>query len=226
MVNGTEYLPLATSQDHKTIGEGDIGLNTGGMGAYSPVPFVNDELDIRIKKEVIEPTVRGLADDGIAFRGFLYAGLMIDSNLNPKVLEYNCRFGDPETQPIMLRLKSDLIDMIQTCFSGDVSNYEIEWDKKTAMGVVMSSKGYPESYETSKEISGLDALSEKDNIKVFHSGTLLESNNILTNGGRVLCVTALGEDLSESHKNAYSAVKQINWDGKYYRKDIGFRVMK
>ena len=226
MVNETEYLPLATSQDHKTIGEGDIGLNTGGMGAYSPVPFVNDELDIRIKKEVIDPTVRGLADDGIAFRGFLYAGLMIDSNLNPKVLEYNCRFGDPETQPIMLRLKSDLIDMIQTCFSGDVSNYEIEWDKKSAMGVVMSSKGYPESYETGKEISGLDALSEKDDIKVFHSGTLLESNNILTDGGRVLCVTALGEDLSESHKNAYSAVKQINWDGKYYRKDIGFRVMK
>ena len=226
MVNGTEYLPLATSQDHKTIGEGDIGLNTGGMGAYSPVPFVNDELDIRIKKEVIDRTVRGLADDGISFRGFLYAGLMIDSNLNPKVLEYNCRFGDPETQPIMLRLKSDLIDMIQTCFYGDIGNYEIEWDKKSAMGIVMSSKGYPESYVTGKEISGLDALSEKDDIKVFHSGTILESNNILTDGGRVLCVTALGEDLSESHKNAYSAVKQINWDGKYYRKDIGFRVMK
>ena len=226
MVNGTEYLPLATSQDHKTIGEGDIGLNTGGMGAYSPVPFVNDELDIRIKKEVIDPTVRGLADDGISFRGFLYAGLMIDLNLNPKVLEYNCRFGDPETQPIMLRLKSDLIDMIQTCFSGDVGKYEIEWDKKSAMGIIMSSKGYPESYVTGKKISGLDALSEKDDIKVFHSGTLLESNNILTKGGRVLCVTALGVDLSESHKNAYSAVNQINWDGKYYRKDIGFRVMK
>ena len=226
MVNGTEYLPLATSQDHKTIGEGDIGLNTGGMGAYSPVPFVNDELDIRIKKEVIDRTVRGLADDGISFRGFLYAGLMIDSNLNPKVLEYNCRFGDPETQPIMLRLKSDLIDMIQTCFYGDIGNYEIEWDKKSAIGIVMSSKGYPESYVTGKEISGLDALSEKDDIKVFHSGTILESNNILTDGGRVLCLTALGEDLSESHKNAYSAVKQINWDGKYYRKDIGFRVMK
>ena len=158
MVNGTEYLPLATSQDHKTIGEGDIGLNTGGMGAYSPVPFVNDELDIIIKKKVIDPTVKGLADDGIAFRGFLYAGLMIDSNLNPKVLEYNCRFGDPETQPIMLRLKSDLIDMIQTCFSGDIGNYEIEWDKKSAMGIVMSSKGYPESYVTGKEISGLCLL--------------------------------------------------------------------
>ena len=226
MVNGTEYLPLATSQDHKTIGEGDVGLNTGGMGAYSPVPFVNDELDIIIKKEVIEPTVRGLSEDGIAFRGFLYAGLMIDSNLTPKVLEYNCRFGDPETQPIMLRLKSDLIDMIQTCFSSNISDYDIEWDKKSAMGVVLSSNGYPESYETGEKISGLDALFDKDDTKVFHSGTLLESNNILTNGGRVLCVTALGEDLCESHKNAYSAIKQINWDGKYYRKDIGFRVMK
>tara|TARA_B100001029_G_scaffold146985_1_gene127713 strand:+ start:267 stop:1547 length:1281 start_codon:yes stop_codon:yes gene_type:complete len=226
MVNGTEYLPLATSQDHKTIGEGDVGLNTGGMGAYSPVPFVNDELDIIIKKEVIEPTVRGLSEDGIAFRGFLYAGLMIDSNLNPKVLEYNCRFGDPETQPIMLRLKSDLIDMIQKCFTSNISDYDIEWDKKSAMGVVMSSIGYPESYETGKEISGLDALFDKENTKIFHSGTLIENNNILTNGGRVLCVTALGDDLSESHVNAYSAVKQINWDGKYYRKDIGFRVME
>ena len=226
MVNGTEYLPLATSQDHKTIGDGDIGLNTGGMGAYSPVPFVNDELDFKIKKEVIDPTVRGLADNGIAFRGFLYAGLMIDSNLNPKVLEYNCRFGDPETQPIMLRLKSDLIDMIQTCFSGDIGNYEIEWDKKSAMGIVMSSKGYPESYETGKEISGLDGLAGKNDIKVFHSGTTLESENVLTNGGRVLCVTALGDDLNQSNLNAYSALKEIDWDGKYYRKDIGFRVMK
>ncbi len=226
MVNGTEYLPLATSQDHKTIGEGDVGLNTGGMGAYSPVPFVNDELDTIIKKEVIEPTVRGLSEDGIPFRGFLYAGLMIDSNLNPRVLEYNCRFGDPETQPIMLRLKSDLIDMIQTCFLGDIGNYEIEWDERSAMGVVMSSKGYPESYETGKEISGLDGLICKNDIKVFHSGTSLDSKKVLTNGGRVLCVTALGDDLSQSNERAYIAVKKLDWDGKYYRKDIGFRVMK
>ena len=226
MVNGTEYLPLATSQDHKTIGEGDVGLNTGGMGAYSPVPFVNDELDITIRKKVIEPSIRGLAEDGIMFRGFLYAGLMIDSNHNPKVLEYNCRFGDPETQPIMLRLKSDLIDMIQTCFSGGISNYDVEWDQKSAMGIVMSSIGYPESYETGKEISGLNNFSNKDDIKVFHSGSRLENNNILTNGGRVLCVTALGDDLNRSNENAYSAVKLIDWDGKYYRKDIGFRVMK
>ena len=226
MVDGTEYLPLATSQDHKTIGDGDVGLNTGGMGAYSPVPFVNDELDIIIKKKVIEPTVRGLSKDGISFRGFLYAGLMIDSNMNPKVLEYNCRFGDPETQPIMLRLKSDLIDMIQTCFSGCISDYNVEWDHKSAMGVVISSDGYPESYETGKKIIGLDSLSDRRDIKVFHSGTRSENHNILTDGGRVLCVTALGDDLNQSNENVYSAVDQIDWDGKYFRKDIGFRVMK
>ena len=226
MVDGTEYLPLATSQDHKTIGEGDIGLNTGGMGAYSPVPFVNEKLDIAINNEVIEPTIRGLSKDGISFRGFLYAGLMIDSDMNLKVLEYNCRFGDPETQPIMLRLKSDLIEMIQACFTGSISDYKVEWDQRSAMGIVMSSFGYPESYKTGKEISGLDAFSDKDDTKVFHSGTCLESNNVLTNGGRVLCVTALGDDLKQSNKNAYSAVSEIDWDGKYYRKDIGFRVMK
>ena len=226
MVNGTEYLALATSQDHKTIGEGDVGLNTGGMGAYSPVPFVDNELDNKIRKEVIEPTVKGLSEDGISFKGFLYAGLMIDSSLNLKVLEYNCRFGDPETQPIMLRLKSDLIEMIQTCFSGSISHFKVEWDQKSAMGVVMSSIGYPESYETGKEIFGLDRLTEKKGTKVFHSGTRLENNNVLTNGGRVLCVTALGDDLKQSNRNAYSAVQEIAWDGKYYRKDIGFRVIK
>ena len=226
MVNGTEYLALATSQDHKTIGEGDVGLNTGGMGAYSPVPFVDNELDNKIRKEVIEPTVKGLSKDGLSFRGFLYAGLMIDSSLNLKVLEYNCRFGDPETQPIMLRLKSDLIEMIQTCFSGSISHFKVEWDQKSAMGVVMSSIGYPESYETGKEIFGLDRLTERKNTKVFHSGTRLENNDVLTNGGRVLCVTALGDDLKQSNRNAYSAVQEIGWDGKYYRKDIGFRVIK
>ena len=226
MVNGTEYLALATSQDHKTIGEGDVGLNTGGMGAYSPVPFVNDELDMTIKKKVIEPTVRGLSSDGIAFRGFLYAGLIIGSDLNPKVLEYNCRFGDPETQPILMRLKSDLIEMIQTCFSGSISDYKVEWDQRSAMGIVMSSSGYPESYETGRKISGLDVFFDKENTKVFHSGTRLEDNNVLTNGGRVICVTALGDDLEQSNQNAYSAVEEINWDGKYFRKDIGFRVIK
>ena len=146
--------------------------------------------------------------------------------MNPKVLEYNCRFGDPETQPIMLRLKSDLIEMIQTCFSGSISDYKVEWDQRSAMGIVMSSIGYPESYETVKEIFGLETLVNKDDIKVFHSGTRLKNENVLTNGGRVLCVTALGNDLNHSNLNAYSAVKQIDWKGKYYRSDIGFRVMK
>ncbi len=226
MVNGTEYLPLATSQDHKTIGEGDTGLNTGGMGAYSPVPFLDSELDKKIIREVIEPTVEGLYKDGINFRGFLYAGLMIDNNSNPKVLEYNCRFGDPETQPVMLRLKSDLIEMIQACFSTNISNYKINWDKRSAMGVVMSSIGYPKSYETGKEIFGLKSFSEKEDIKVFHSGTFSENEKILTNGGRVLCVTALGDDLNQSFQNAYDGVEKIDWEGKYFRKDIGFRVMK
>ena len=196
------------------------------MGAYSPVPFVNDELDKIIKKKVIEPSVIGLSEDGISFRGFLYAGLMIDSDMNPKVLEYNCRFGDPETQPIMLRLKSDLIEMIMTCFSGSISHFKVEWDQKSAMGIVMSSIGYPESYETGKEIFGLDRLTERKGTKVFHSGTRLENNDVLTDGGRVLCVTALGDDLKQSNRNAYSAVQEIGWDGKYYRKDIGFRVIK
>ena len=155
MVNGNEILSLATSQDHKTIEEGDIGLNTGGMGAYSPVPFIDQELEEKIIREVIRPTVDGLLKDGIHFRGFLYAGLMIDSELNLKVLEYNCRFGDPETQPIMFRLKSDLVEMIESSFSGNLDKYKIDWSEKSAIGIVVSSSGYPESYEIGKKISGL-----------------------------------------------------------------------
>ena len=225
MVNGEEILPLATSQDHKTIGEGDKGLNTGGMGAYSPVPFVNDELNKKILDSVIRPTVKGLASEGIYFRGFLYAGLMIDENLNVKVLEYNCRFGDPETQPIMMRLESDLYDLIDICFKGGIDRFPIEWNSDMALGVIMSSKGYPESYETGNTITGLKNLNDK-NLKIFHSGTKKESNKILTSGGRVLCVTALGEDINKSRELAYSAISEINWKGCYFRKDIGFRVIK
>jgi len=225
MVNGEEILSLATSQDHKTIGEGDIGLNTGGMGAYSPVPFVNEELNQKILESVIRPTVKGLASEGIHYRGFLYAGLMIDKNLEPKVLEYNCRFGDPETQPIMMRLESDLYDLINNCFTGGIDNFPIEWNEKMALGVIMSSQGYPESYETGMEITGLEGLN-CNNLKVFHSGTKKESNKILTSGGRVLCVTALGEDIEKSRDIAYSATSEINWKGCYFRKDIGFRIMK
>ena len=225
MVNGEEVLPLVTSQDHKTIGEGDIGLNTGGMGAYSPVPFVNTELHENILNKVIKPTVKGLASEKIHYRGFLYAGLMIDENLEPKVLEYNCRFGDPETQPIMMRLSSDLFDLIDTCFKGGIDQYPISWDSNSALGVIMSSRGYPGSYETGFQINGLDNLNNNV-IKVFHSGTSNQDNKTLTNGGRVLCVTALGEDLKKSKELAYSAVSRIKWTGSYFRKDIGFRVIK
>ena len=225
MVNGNEILSLATSQDHKTIEEGDIGLNTGGMGAYSPVPFVDQELEEKIIREVIRPTVDGLLKDGIHFRGFLYAGLMIDSELNLKVLEYNCRFGDPETQPIMFRLKSDLVEMIESSFSGNLDKYKIDWNEKSAMGIVISSSGYPKSYETGKKISGLNKLIGLEDIKVFHSGTSIDEKDIFTNGGRVLCVTALGDGLHQAKEVAYSAIKKIDWEGKYFRKDIGFRVL-
>jgi len=224
MVNGEEILPLATSQDHKTIGEGDKGLNTGGMGAYSPVPFVNEKLNEKIIDNVIRPTVKGLASEGIHFRGFLYAGLMINENLEVKVLEYNCRFGDPETQPIMMRLESDLYDLIDSCFKGGLDKFPIEWNSDMALGVIMSSQGYPETYETGMEIKGLNSIN--NNIKVFHSGTRKEDNKTLTNGGRVLCVTALGEDIQQSRDTAYSATSKINWEGCYFRKDIGFRIMK
>jgi len=225
MVNGEEILPLATSQDHKTIGEGDKGLNTGGMGAYSPVPFVNEELNEKIIDTVIRPTVKGLASEGIDFRGFLYAGLMIDENLEAKVLEYNCRFGDPETQPVLMRLESDLYDLIDSCFKGNLDKFPIEWSSDMALGVIMSSKGYPESYETGLEITGLKDLNYK-NLKVFHSGTKNKNNKILTAGGRVLCVTALGENMKKSRQHVYSAISKINWKGCYFRKDIGFRIMK
>ena len=226
MVNGKEFLPLATSQDHKTIGEGDIGLNTGGMGAFSPVPFVNKILNEKILNKVIIPTVNGLHNEGIHYRGFLYAGLMIDENLEPKVLEYNCRFGDPETQPIMMRLNSDLIDLINMSFKGGIDKFPIKWNPDTALGVVMSSKGYPEQYETGHEISGLSEFNNAKNLKVFHSGTALDNDKILTNGGRVLCVTALGADIKTSKALADSAVSNIDWEGCYCRKDIGFRVIK
>ena len=226
MVNGKEVLPLATSQDHKTIGEGDVGLNTGGMGAFSPVPFVNKEMNQKILNKVIIPTVNGLISEGIHYRGFLYAGLMIDENLEPKVLEYNCRFGDPETQPIMMRLESDLYDLIDSCFKGGIGKYPIEWSSDVALGVIMSSKGYPESYETGFEIFGLESLDNNNNIRIFHSGTKKENDKTITSGGRVLCVTALGKGIKESRKLAYSAMSKINWKGCYFRKDIGFRVIK
>jgi len=227
MVDGEKVLPLATSQDHKAIEDGNVGLNTGGMGAYSPTPIVDDTLQIKIMDEIILPTVHGMANEGIPYRGFLYAGLMISDQNEPKVLEFNCRFGDPETQPIMMRLSSDLIELIQSCFDGTIESFPIEWDKQTALGIIMASSGYPEKYETGLEINGLDTIDESySDVKIFHSGTAIHNGKIVTNGGRVLCVTSLGKDVRKAQKIAYDTVKKVTWTGAYYRNDIGDKAIK
>lgn len=224
MVDGENILPLATSQDHKAVNDGDTGLNTGGMGAYSPAPVVTSEIYNRVMKEVIEPTVKGMAEEGYPYIGFLYAGLMIQDDGTPMVLEYNCRFGDPETQPILLRLRSDLVDMCLASLDKRLNKVEIEWDKRASLGVVMAAGGYPEKYNKGDVISGLPA-EESEDLKVFHAGTILQGENVVTNGGRVLCVTALGETVSEAQKRAYDLVKQIKWEGVYFRRDIGYRAV-
>jgi len=226
MVDGVNILPLATSQDHKAIEDGDTGLNTGGMGAYSPVPFVNADLQRKIMDQIMLPTVHGMTNEGMPYRGFLYAGLMISDQNEPKVLEFNCRFGDPETQPIMMRLSSDLVELIQACFDETIESFPIKWDDRTALGVIMASLGYPEKYETSIEINGLDGIDLADpDVKIFHSGTAILNDQIVTNGGRVLCVTALGGDVKQAKKVAYEAVNKVTWDGVYYRKDIGNKAI-
>jgi phosphoribosylamine--glycine ligase len=227
MVDGVKILPLASSQDHKAIEDGDVGLNTGGMGAYSPTPFVDEDLQAKIMDEIMLPTVYGMANEGIPYRGFLYAGLMISDQNEPKVLEFNCRFGDPETQPIMMRLSSDLVELIQSCFDGTIESFPIEWDERSALGIIMASSGYPEKYETGLEISGLDTMDQSyPDVKIFHSGTAIRNGNIVTNGGRVICVTALGSDVRQAQKIAYDAVKKVTWNGVYYRTDIGDKAMK
>ena len=227
MVDGVNILPLATSQDHKAIEDGDVGLNTGGMGAYSPVPFVNDAFQKKIMDEIMLPTVHGMADEGMPYRGFLYAGLMISNQNEPKVLEFNCRFGDPETQPIMMRLSSDLVELIQACFDGTIESFPIKWDERTALGVIMASAGYPEKYATGLDIHGLDAMGlAYPDVKIFHSGTANRNGKIVTSGGRVLCVTALGRDVKQAKKIAYKAVKKVAWNGVYYRRDIGDKAIK
>ena len=227
MVDGVKILPLASSQDHKAIEDGDVGLNTGGMGAYSPTLFVDDDLQTKIMDEIMLPTVHGMANEGIPYRGFLYAGLMISDQNEPKVLEFNCRFGDPETQPIMMRLSSDLVELIQSCFDGTIESFPIEWDERSALGIIMASSGYPEKYETGLEISGLDTMDQSyPDVKIFHSGTTIRNGNIVTNGGRVICVTALGSDVRQAQKIAYDAVKKVTWNGVYYRTDIGDKAMK
>jgi len=224
MVDGEHILPLATSQDHKARDDGDSGPNTGGMGAYSPAPVVTPALSERIMKTVIEPTVKGLAAEGTPYTGFLYAGLMITADGTPNVLEYNCRFGDPETQPIVLRLRSDLPDLCQVALDGRLNQTDITWDPRAALGVVMAAGGYPIEYRKGDPITGLPE-SETDDVKVFHAGTKLVDGRVVTNGGRVLCVTALGDTVREAKDKAYGMVKTIGWDNVYYRTDIGHRAI-
>ncbi|WP_394425115.1 phosphoribosylamine--glycine ligase [Vreelandella stevensii] len=225
MVDGEHVVPMATSQDHKRAYDGDTGPNTGGMGAYSPAPVVTPEVDARIMEQVILPTVRGMAEEGNAYTGFLYAGLMIDAAGQPKVIEYNCRFGDPETQPIMMRLVSDLAELCLAGAKGELAGKQCEWDSRAAVGVVMAAGGYPGSYRKGDVIHGLvDA--EQAQCKVFHAGTALtDEGEIATAGGRVLCVTALGDSVSAAQQQAYQGVKAIQWEGAEFRRDIAFRAI-
>jgi phosphoribosylamine---glycine ligase len=224
MVDGQHILPLATSQDHKARDNGDTGPNTGGMGAYSPAPVVTPEIFNRIIKEVIEPTVTGMAMEGNPYTGFLYAGLMISPDGTVRVLEYNCRFGDPETQPILLRLKSDLIEMCLAALDQRLDLINAEWDERASLGVVMAAGGYPGHYRKGDVIFGLPGR-EKEGIKVFHAATKTQDGNVVTSGGRVLCATALGISVTEAQSRAYELAKQITWDDVYYRTDIGYRAV-
>lgn len=224
MVDGEHVLPMATSQDHKRVGDGDTGPNTGGMGAYSPAPVVTADVHQRIMDEVIHPTVRGMAAEGHPYKGFLYAGLMIDSQGAPKVIEFNCRFGDPETQPIMLRMKSDLVELCGAAIDGRLEQCSSDWDERPAVGIVLAAGGYPGSYNKGDTIAGLPET-ETDGEKVFHAGTRLNGEQVLTNGGRVLCATALGQTVTEAQQRAYKVAAAIQWEGAFYRKDIAFRAI-
>ena len=224
MVDGEHVLPMATSQDHKARDNGDQGPNTGGMGAYSPAPVVTREIQQRIMDEVIYPTVRGMADEGNIYTGFLYAGVMITSDGTPKVLEYNCRFGDPETQPIMMRLRSDLVELCELAVEGKLNQAEADWDPRASLGVVMAAGGYPDDYNKGDIILGLPEQ-DQENAKVFHAGTAERDGRVVTNGGRVLCAVALGDTVAQAQARAYELVKQINWNNVYYRDDIGYRAV-
>jgi len=223
MVDGKNILPMATSQDHKARDNGDKGPNTGGMGAYSPAPIVTNEIFQDVMNTVIRPTVDGMAAEGNPYTGFLYAGLMIDQAGNSKVLEYNCRFGDPETQPIMMRLQSNLADLCLLATKGQLDQATIEWDDRSAMGVVLAANGYPDAYP-SNEVIGLPM--DSDESKVFHAGTKMYNDNVVTSGGRVLCATALGSDTKDAQTNTYALLRKINWPSAYYRTDIGFKAIK
>ncbi len=224
MVDGEHVLPMATSQDHKRVGDGDTGPNTGGMGAYSPAPVVTADIHKRIMDEVIYPTVRGMAAEGHPYKGFLYAGLMIDTQGAPRVIEFNCRFGDPETQPIMLRMKSDLVELCGAAIDGRLNQCTSEWDDRASVGIVLAAGGYPGSYNKGDAISGLPET-ETAGEKVFHAGTRLNGDQVVTNGGRVLCATALGQTVTEAQQRAYKVARGIQWDGVFYRSDIAHRAI-
>ncbi len=225
MVDGKNILPMASSQDHKARDNGDTGPNTGGMGAYSPAPVVTAEMHERIMQVVIEPTIKGMADEGNSFSGFLYAGVMINQEGIPKVLEYNVRFGDPETQPIMMRLKSDLVQHCLDAIDGKLNQSKTEWDERSSLGVVLAAGGYPESYHKGDVISGLENT-ETESTKVFHAGTAEKDGKVVTNGGRVLCAVALGNSVTEAQNLAYQLVDKITWNNVYFRTDIGHRAIK
>ena len=224
MCDGAHALPLATSQDHKRLRDGDTGPNTGGMGAYSPAPVITPQIHARVMREIIQPTLQGMAQDGMPYTGFLYAGLMIDPAGSPKTLEFNCRLGDPEAQPIILRLKSDLLGLIEHALDGTLDHAAAEWDRRSALGVVLAAQGYPEEPRKGDPILGLPKAS--DDCRVFHAGTRLESGQVVTSGGRILCVTALGDSLRVARSRAYEAAAPIRFEGMQYRRDIGHRALK
>ncbi len=224
IVDGEEVLPMASSQDHKARDDGDRGPNTGGMGAYSPAPVLTAEIEKRVLRDIVQPTVRGMNAEGNRYRGFLYAGLMIDSDGDARVLEYNCRFGDPETQPIMMRLESDLVDLCLAACRGELAGKTARWDERASLGVVLAADGYPDSYTKGEPIRDIPA--ESSDAKVFHAGTILDENRqILSNGGRVLCAVGLGDDIAEAQQRAYEIVHKIDWPGAYFRSDIGFKAI-
>jgi phosphoribosylamine--glycine ligase len=224
MSDGKHVLALATSQDHKRLCDGDQGPNTGGMGAYSPAPIVTPQLHARVLREIIMPTINGMAADGITYTGFLYAGLMIAPDGTPRTLEFNCRMGDPETQPIMLRMKTDLVALVEHAIDGRLDQIDVEWDRRTALGVVMAAAGYPDDPRKGDAIEALPA--DGDDCVTFHAGTTVKDGQLVTSGGRVLCVTALGDTVRAAQKRAYDAVEQVRCDGLQYRTDIGHRALK
>jgi phosphoribosylamine--glycine ligase len=227
MVDGTHVLPLASSQDHKRLREGDQGPNTGGMGAYSPAPVVTPQVHARIMREVVVPTVQAMATDGIPYSGFLYAGVMLDAKGAPRVLEFNCRLGDPETQPILVRLRSDLLDLLDHGVNGTLDRVEAEWDRRAALGVVLAAGGYPDAPRTGAVIEGLDRIGADahPDVQVFHAGTMLDGDRVVVSGGRVLCVTALGDSVRQAQRAAYNAIAGLHFDGMQYRTDIGHRAL-